>query len=113
MGMLNEQSAVRSLTLGDVRLTYVVDGAMWLTPAGYFPGIPASYWEGDLPVLVDGHVAMSAGGLLVERDGRKLLIDAGLGPYRGSFGEPPYGGARARDPWPYSWSHVFHRVGRD
>jgi glyoxylase-like metal-dependent hydrolase (beta-lactamase superfamily II) len=40
---------------------------------------------------------MSAGGLLVERGDRKLLIDAGLGPYRGSIsvGEEILGAAES------------------
>ncbi|MEW2296118.1 MBL fold metallo-hydrolase [Streptomyces sp. NPDC006743] len=81
---LNRQSAVRSLVLGDVRVTYVVDGAMAMLPSGFFPGVPRQYWDAH-PELLDesGRVPMSAGGLLVERDGRRLLIDAGLGPVRG------------------------------
>jgi glyoxylase-like metal-dependent hydrolase (beta-lactamase superfamily II) len=79
-GLLNEQSAVRSIQLGDVRLTYVVDGAMGLTPGGFFPDVPTAYWASHADVLdAQGRVAMPAGGLLVERDGRALLIDAGLG----------------------------------
>jgi glyoxylase-like metal-dependent hydrolase (beta-lactamase superfamily II) len=80
VGVLTEQSAVRSLDLGGVRLTYVVDGAMGLTPAGFFPGVPREHWSRH-PETLDprGRVAMSAGGLMVERDGRLLLIDAGLG----------------------------------
>lgn len=79
-GALNEQSAVRVLDSGGVRFTYVVDGAMGLTPAGFFPEVPESYWT-EHPEALDGagRVGMSAGGLLVERDGRRLLIDAGLG----------------------------------
>jgi glyoxylase-like metal-dependent hydrolase (beta-lactamase superfamily II) len=84
IGALNRQSAVRSLMLGDVRLTYVVDGAMAMLPSGFFPGFPQNYWDAH-PEMFDeqGRLAMSAGGLLVERDGRRLLIDAGLGPVRG------------------------------
>lgn len=83
-GALNQQSAVRSLVLGDVRLTYVVDGAMAMLPSGFFPGFAEEYWKAHPEVLDDqGRLAMSAGGLLVERDGRCLLIDAGLGPVRG------------------------------
>jgi glyoxylase-like metal-dependent hydrolase (beta-lactamase superfamily II) len=86
LGNLNEQSAVRSLQLGQVRLTYVVDGAMGLFPEEIFPGSPAQHWANH-PELLDaqGLVAMSAGGLLVERDGRKLLIDTGMGPYIGDI----------------------------
>ena len=96
LGLLNQQSAVRRLQLGDVRLTYVVDGAMALTASGFFPAVPGEYWrEHPEAVDADGRVAMSAGALLVERDGRKLLIDAGLGPYVGdlSVGEDPFGSA--------------------
>jgi glyoxylase-like metal-dependent hydrolase (beta-lactamase superfamily II) len=88
MGNVNAQSAVRVLTLADVRLTYVVDGSLWLAPAGFFPGIPASYWEKNPSALAGDRVAMSAGGLLVERHGRKLLIDAGLGPSAGPVAGP-------------------------
>jgi glyoxylase-like metal-dependent hydrolase (beta-lactamase superfamily II) len=69
-----DQSSVRRLELDDVRLTFVVDGAMAFSPATFFPAVPAELWPAG------GMVAMSAGGLLVERDGRRLLIDAGLGP---------------------------------
>ena len=96
LGLLNEQSAVRRVQLGDVRLTYVVDGAMALTAGGFFPAVPGEYWR-EHPEAVDagGRIAMSAGGLLVERDGRKLLVDAGLGPYQGDMGveEEPFGSA--------------------
>lgn len=79
-GSLSSQSAVRSLTLDDVRVTYAVDGAMWLARTAFFPKIPDQYWA-EHPEATDaeGRVAMSAGGLLVERAGRHLLIDAGMG----------------------------------
>ncbi|MFJ7149064.1 MBL fold metallo-hydrolase [Streptomyces sp. NPDC100445] len=79
-GSLGDQSAVRTLTVGDVRLTYVVDAAMELDRAGFLPAVPASYWREHPEALApSGRVAASAGGLLVERDGRRLLIDVGLG----------------------------------
>jgi glyoxylase-like metal-dependent hydrolase (beta-lactamase superfamily II) len=83
-GLVNEQSAVRSLNLGDTRLTYVVDGAMGLSPERFFPDVPAAYWPSH-PEALDarGLVAMSAGGLAVERDGRVMLIDVGLGSFTG------------------------------
>ena len=88
-GALNEQSAVRVLDVDDVRLTYVVDGAMAFRPAAFFPSVPADHWGPD-EVDESGRVVMSAGGLLVERAGRLLLIDAGLGPV---VGENPLGSA--------------------
>ncbi|NEA30506.1 MBL fold metallo-hydrolase [Streptomyces sp. SID13031] len=83
-GTLGEQSAVRVWEEGGVRLTFVVDGAMGLVPHEFFPTIPESYWAAH-PETLDEHglVAMSAGGLLVERDGRAVLLDVGLGDYQG------------------------------
>jgi glyoxylase-like metal-dependent hydrolase (beta-lactamase superfamily II) len=79
-GRLSGQAAVRTLTLGDVRLTYAVDGAMAFRPDGFLPSVPEAFWE-QRPGLLDaaGRVPMSAGGLLVERGEGTLLIDAGLG----------------------------------
>ncbi|MEU3983968.1 MBL fold metallo-hydrolase [Streptomyces sp. NPDC026672] len=91
MGKLATQAALRTLTRGDVRLTYVVDGAMAFYPASFLPSVPAGHWEhGSSELDAAGRVPMSAGGLLVERDGRALLIDAGLGPIAG---ENPMGAA--------------------
>lgn len=73
---LGEQAAVRTLTLGEVRATYVVDGAMGFSPATFFPAIPSDLWTS---LNASGMVPMSAGGLLVESGGRRLLIDVGLG----------------------------------
>ncbi|HEX3960690.1 MAG TPA: MBL fold metallo-hydrolase [Trebonia sp.] len=88
-GQLSDQSAVRVLTVDDVRLTYVVDGAMGLKPEAFFPDLPAGYWAAHPGTLDErGRVAMSVGGLLVERDGRTLLIDAGLGTITG---DDPFG----------------------
>ena len=84
-GLLCGQSAVRTVTLDDVRLTYAVDGAMGLLPDVFFPHLPAGYWAGHRSALdSQGQIAMSVGGLLVERGGRRLLIDAGLGAQAGS-----------------------------
>lgn len=81
VGRLAAQSAVRTLDCGDVRLTYVVDGAMAFYPERFLPSVPSAHWS-EAPGRLDpvGRVPMSAGGLLVERSGRALLIDAGLGP---------------------------------
>ncbi|MFE5580842.1 MBL fold metallo-hydrolase [Kitasatospora sp. NPDC056531] len=80
IGSLGDQSAVRTFTLGDVRLTYVVDAAMELDRTGFLPAVPSSYWaEHPEEVAPSGRIATSAGGVLVERGHRRLLIDVGLG----------------------------------
>jgi len=83
IGRLSEQSAVRTLQLDDVTLTYLVDGAMAMVKEEFFRAIPPSYWaEHPDAVMADGRVAMSAGGLLVRRGDHRVLIDAGYGPVR-------------------------------
>jgi len=88
-GLLAEQSAVRTMNLDDVQITYAVDGAMGLNPQVFFPHLSAGYWVGQSGALTrHGQIAMSVGGLLVERGGRRLLIDAGLGT---AIGQNPLG----------------------
>ncbi|HEY6576007.1 MAG TPA: MBL fold metallo-hydrolase, partial [Mycobacterium sp.] len=80
-GRLNEPAAVRALQFDDVVATYVVDGVLALQAAEFFPAIPTEYWSSDHGLFDSrARMVMSAGGLLIERDGGALLIDAGLGP---------------------------------
>lgn len=53
----------------------------------FFPDVPARYWA-DHPEACagPGRIAASAGGLLVQRQGRCLLIDAGPGVADGDLG---------------------------
>ncbi|MET8779151.1 MBL fold metallo-hydrolase [Nocardia sp. NPDC004654] len=79
-GRLADQAAVRQLRMGDVTFTYVVDGAMALSPSLFFPSVPQQFWDQN-PEFLDtgGRIPMSAGGLLIERDGHYVLIDTGVG----------------------------------
>jgi glyoxylase-like metal-dependent hydrolase (beta-lactamase superfamily II) len=81
MGQLNEQASVRRFQMDDVTFTFVADGAMSMVPQMFLKAIPTAYWDAH-PDELDrrGCVAMSAGGLLVERGNHRLLIDDGLGP---------------------------------
>ena len=86
LGRLSDQSAVRSLQLDDVTLTYVVDGSMAMIKEEFLRSIPASYWrEHPDAVTADGRVAMTCGGLLVQRGEHRVLIDAGYGAVRGTI----------------------------
>ena len=81
---LNQPAAVRSLRIDDVVATYVVDGVLVVPPAELLPKVPTEHWS-DGKGLLDAHarMVMSVGGLLIERDGSTLLIDAGAGPTSG------------------------------
>ncbi|MGW0581255.1 MBL fold metallo-hydrolase [Streptomyces sp. NPDC002920] len=80
IGQLGSQSAVRRWTMDEFTFTYIVDGPMSLSPAGFLKSFPDAYWR-EHPEALDkaGGVPMTAGGLLIERDGHRMLVDAGLG----------------------------------
>lgn len=79
-GSLNTRASVRRWQMDDVVFTYVVDGFMAMRPQAFLPAIPRDYWvDHSGEVDADGRVLMSVGGLLVERAGHRLLIDAGFG----------------------------------
>jgi glyoxylase-like metal-dependent hydrolase (beta-lactamase superfamily II) len=80
-GQLDAQAAVRRFRMDDVTFTFIADGAMALAPRAFIQSIPPTYWA-QHPEHLDnqGWIVMSAGGLLVERDGHRILIDAGFGP---------------------------------
>jgi len=79
---LRRPSGIRSLQLGEVKVTYVPDGAVEFHARGWLPGSTEDDWAAH-PEYVDGrgNLVGSIGGLLVEREGRALLIDAGSGPH--------------------------------
>jgi glyoxylase-like metal-dependent hydrolase (beta-lactamase superfamily II) len=77
IGRPDAPAAVRSLAFDDVVATYVVDGVISVRPEKFFPGTPADHWS--RLSTQDGHLLMSAGGLLVELGGTTVMIDAGVG----------------------------------
>ncbi|GAB3577702.1 MBL fold metallo-hydrolase [Amycolatopsis endophytica] len=78
MERLRRPALLRSLHLGDTKVTHLPDGAVQLDPLAWFPGTTAETWAGYLDET--GHFVASIGGLLVEHGDRALLIDAGFGP---------------------------------
>ncbi|MBY6411149.1 MBL fold metallo-hydrolase [Rhodococcus sp. BP-252] len=89
---LRRPSGVRSLTLGETKLTYVPDGVARLDARMLLPEPSEEDWAQNAEYLdEDGHLVAGVGGLLVERDGHALLIDAGVGPL--TIGPPmnPFG----------------------
>ncbi|MGK9464239.1 MBL fold metallo-hydrolase [Streptomyces sp. G6] len=78
---LRRPAGIRSVRLGDTRVSYVPDGAVRLRPRDLFPDTTDEVWA-DRPEFLDesGSLVASIGGLLVENGDRALLIDAGFGP---------------------------------
>ncbi|MET7773967.1 MBL fold metallo-hydrolase [Nocardia sp. NPDC005366] len=85
----------RTVRLGEIRVSYVPDGAAILDSRSWFPSAADNTWSRHADCLDhDGNLVASIGGLLVQTQGRAMLIDAGLGPISAAtpFG-PIAGGA--------------------
>ncbi|WP_367131463.1 MULTISPECIES: MBL fold metallo-hydrolase [Streptomyces] len=77
---LRRPAGIRSLQLGDIKVTYVPDGAGQLSPRGWLPDTTDEVWAEHSAYLdATGNLVASMGGLLVEHGDRALLIDAGVG----------------------------------
>ncbi|WP_280393634.1 MBL fold metallo-hydrolase [Nocardia brasiliensis] len=76
---LREPARLRSIRLGDLRITYVPDGFTSLKPS-WLPDATSRDWRTYYDYLDDsGYLAAGIGGLLIENGQRALLIDSGLG----------------------------------
>jgi len=87
---LRRPSGIRSLRLGELKVSYVPDGAAGLVPRLWLPATTDEVWAAHPEYLDDsGHLVASIGALLVEHGDRALLIDTGFGPQ--SFPAQPGG----------------------
>lgn len=78
---LTSAPRVRSLRLGDLKITYIPDGLALCKPRGWLPAATDADWAANRDHLDDGGFLPAAvGGLLVERGDQALLIDTGFGP---------------------------------
>jgi glyoxylase-like metal-dependent hydrolase (beta-lactamase superfamily II) len=78
---LRRPATIQSLRFGDLKITYVPDGAVQLAARGWLPDSTDEIWAAH-PEYVDGsgNLVAGIGALLVERGDRALLIDTGFGP---------------------------------
>ncbi|MFJ3835642.1 MBL fold metallo-hydrolase [Streptomyces sp. NPDC090054] len=78
---LSRPAGIRSIRLGDTKVSYVPDGDVRLRPRQLLRDSTDEVWAAH-PEYLDaaGHLVGSVGGLLVEHGDRALLIDAGFGP---------------------------------
>ncbi len=78
---LRRPAGIRSVWLGDTRVSFVPDGDVRLPPRGWLRATTDEVWAGHPDYLdASGHLVASIGALLVENGDRALLIDAGFGP---------------------------------
>ncbi|MFD5891673.1 MBL fold metallo-hydrolase [Streptomyces sp. NPDC060334] len=78
---LRRAAEIRSIRLGDTKVSYVPDGDVRLRPRPLLQATTDEVWDAH-PEYLDstGHLVGSVGGLLVEHGDRALLIDTGFGP---------------------------------
>ncbi|WP_327287411.1 MBL fold metallo-hydrolase [Streptomyces sp. NBC_01198] len=69
---------LNSLTVGDIRITYLPDGAGHFS-YDVFPGSSQECWARHAAQTSDGRWVCSIGGFLVESGDRKILVDLGFG----------------------------------
>ncbi|MCP4360235.1 MAG: MBL fold metallo-hydrolase [Chloroflexi bacterium] len=70
-----------SITIGDVKITYLPDGGGRLRPTAVFPTITAQDWQPYAHLLSDdGELLLSVGVFLLEIGRRLILVDTGMGP---------------------------------
>ncbi|MFF2045110.1 MBL fold metallo-hydrolase [Kitasatospora sp. NPDC058170] len=91
-GRLRRPAGIRSIRLGETKVSYVPDGDVRMRPLPLLQDTTDEVWAAH-PEYLDatGHLVGSVGGLLVEHGGRALLIDAGFGPQRLAAEEGPLG----------------------
>lgn len=100
-GRLNRPAGIRSIRLGDTKVSYVPDGDVRMRPPALLRDSTDEVWAAHPEYLdAEGHLVGSIGALLVEHGDRALLIDAGFGPRRGEAPDGPvssvHGGALAQ-----------------
>lgn len=80
---LRRTSPLRSFRFGEYQVTHIPDGLVQMNPRIWFAESSDDDWSSRADHLDrDGFLVGSIGSLLVQHDGRALLIDAGYGPHQ-------------------------------
>ena len=78
--MTTRARSQNAIVVGDIRVTYLVDGEARVAATGLFPASTEEAWEKHRQWLGDdGRVGVSMGGFLVETAERKIVVDLGVG----------------------------------
>lgn len=73
--------AASKITVGNVEITSLSDGAMEFDLCNFFPAIPGEQWQPYHEDLTPEHrVHLNLACFLVRSEGRTILVDTGLGP---------------------------------
>lgn len=85
-----------SVTLGNVKVTYLPDGGGALFATALFPGTSDAQWAPFARYLNEsGGVVTTLGGYYIESGDRRVIVDTGFGPVQADFpGFGPMNGGR-------------------
>lgn len=87
---------LQTVTLGEMKVTYLPDGGGIVEPLALYPASTAAGWA-KYPDLLDdeGKFRTTIGGYLIETGERKLIVDTGIGPLHIPFpGFGPFFGGK-------------------
>ncbi|MEV4412777.1 MBL fold metallo-hydrolase [Catellatospora sp. NPDC049609] len=76
------QSGIRSVNVGEIRVSYVLDGMVQMHPQWLGGSAAQDFAAGTDCLDREGYLAGSVGGMLIEYGERRMLIDAGFGSRR-------------------------------
>ena len=72
---------VQTLTVGDVKITFLKDGGGLIDPAAMYPASAEKGWDAYADYLNEkGQIVVSIGGFLIEMGEHKIIMDLGFGP---------------------------------
>ena len=80
------------LTVGDVEIISLSDGALAFDLCNFFPTVPEENWQPYEDLLTpERQVKFNLACFLVRSDGKTILVDTGLGPKPADAPETPWG----------------------
>ncbi len=80
------------ITIGDVEITSLSDGALAFDLCNFFPDVPEERWQPYQDLLTpEGRVGFNLACFLVRSEGKTILVDTGLGPKPADSPETPWG----------------------
>lgn len=89
--MSAQPAPLESITVGDVRVTYLPDGSASVSAEAVFPAGNAELWNVHRELFdEDGLLLLTLGGFLIETGDRKVVVDLGFGDMTVPF--PPVSG---------------------
>jgi glyoxylase-like metal-dependent hydrolase (beta-lactamase superfamily II) len=84
--------AGNKMTIGNVEITSLSDGALEWDLCRFFPAIPEENWAPYASHLTAEHKArFNLASFLVRSDGKTIVVDTGLGPIPAGVPESPWG----------------------